>query len=327
MTLETPFVSVVMPIRNEAGFIQRSLGAVLAQDYPPDRIEVLIADGMSDDQTRAMIAAMPGTDRVRVIDNPGRIQAIGLNLIIPQARGEIILRVDGHTILALDYVRQCVDLLLTTHAANVGGAMDPVGITLIGKAIAAAGKSAFAVPTAFHVSQTEQFTDTVYLGAWRKTTLDQVGLYDPAFAVNEDYELNYRIRQAGGKILFSPKIRSVYYGRQTLNALARQYFRYGRSKIRTLRQHPGSLKPRHLVAPLFVLGLVMGLLLGLLHPLFLTLWLTGVGLYGLLNALFSVRVALRSGLSLLPFLPLVFLTLHLAWGIGFWVGLLTVRKP
>jgi cellulose synthase/poly-beta-1,6-N-acetylglucosamine synthase-like glycosyltransferase len=315
-----------MPIRNEAAFIERSLGAVLAQDYPSDRVEVLIADGMSEDQTRAIIASMPGTDRVQVIDNPERIQSFGLNRIIPLARGEIIIRVDGHTILELDYVRQCVDLLLNTDAANVGGAMNPVGTTRIGKAIAAAGKSAFAVPTAFHVSQKQQYTDTVYLGAWHKRIFDQVGLYNTELEVNEDYELNYRIRRAGNKILFSPRIHSVYYGRQTLPALARQYFRYGLWKVHTLRQHPRSLKLRHVIAPLFVAGLVIGPLLVFLNPVFLSWWLFGIGVYLLLNASFSMLVALRDGLGLLPFLPFVFLTLHLAWGSGFWVELLTVRK-
>ncbi|MCC6805186.1 MAG: glycosyltransferase family 2 protein, partial [Anaerolineae bacterium] len=286
-----PLVTVIMPIRNEEAFIARSLGAVLQQDYPAERIEVLIADGMSDDDTLAVIRSLPGAERVRVIANPDRLQAPGMNRAIQEARGEIIIRVDGHTVIAPDYVRQCVRALTETGADNVGGAMDPVGVTPMGKAIAAAGKSPFAVPTAFHVSQTAQFTDTVYMGAWRRDVFERVGLYDETFKINEDYELNYRIRKAGGKIYFTPDIRSQYFGRQTLDALARQYFRYGVGKTRTLRAHPASIKPRQLVAPLFVLGLVAGALLSLLSPVFTLLWLAGIALYGVVNAVFSLRAA------------------------------------
>lgn len=316
-----PFVTIVMPIRNEEAFIERSLGSVLAQDYPPEQIEVLIADGMSDDRTLEVIWALPGAERVRVIPNPGRVQSKGLNLIIPQAKGEHIIRIDGHTVLAPDYVRECVRLLETTGADNVGGAMNPVGITPMGRAIAAAGKSAFAVPTAFHVSSTPQYTDTVYLGAWPREVFSRVGLYNERVGVNEDYELNYRIRQSGGKIYFSPTIQSDYYGRQTLQALWRQYYRYGKSRVKTLAQHPGSIKPRHLVAPLFVAGLIIGIL-----PPLVFFWAIGVTFYALLNLAFSIRVASRTGWDLLPRLPLVFLTIHLAWGTGFWIGLFQINR-
>jgi GT2 family glycosyltransferase len=263
---------------------------------------------------------------VRVVPNPRRIQSAGLNLVIPQARGEYIIRVDGHTILAPDYVSTCVRLLQETGADNVGGAMNPVGITPMGKAIAAAGKSAFAVPTAFHVSDRAQYTDTVYLGAWPRGVFERVGLYNERVGVNEDYELNYRIRQSGGKIYFSPIIRSDYYGRQTLRALWRQYYRYGKSRVKTLAQHPGSLKPRHLVAPLFVAGLAGGLLLGLLLPPLLLLWAFGVALYAGVNLAFSARVASRAGWELFPRLSVVFLVIHVAWGAGFWAGLFQVNR-
>lgn len=321
-----PLVSVIMPVRNEAAFIARSLGAVLAQDYPPDRLEVLIADGMSSDDTLAIIRALPGSERVRIIPNPARKQAEGLNAAIPLARGEIIVRVDGHTIVAPDYVTACVAALQQTGAANVGGAMDPVGVTAFGKAIAAAGKSPFAVPTAFHVSDRAQYTDTVYMGAWPREIFDQVGGFDPDLLTNEDYEHNVRIRQAGGRIYLSPAIRSQYYGRQTLGALARQYYAYGVGKTQTLRQHPRSVRPRHLIAPLFTAGLTAGALLALLHPILLALWLAGIAAYAALNLLSSLRVARRIGLSVAWRLPLVFATIHLAWGAGFWAGLLRPRR-
>ena len=315
-----------MPIRNEEAFIARSLGAVLDQDYPHDRMEILLADGMSDDGTLEKIRTLPGSDRVQIVSNPKRIQAAGMNKAIWQARGEIIIRVDGHTVIAPDYVRQCVQALTETRAQNVGGPMNPVGITPMGNAIAAAGKSPFAVPTAFHVSQETQLTDTVYLGAWRKTTLQQLEGFDESCNINEDYELNYRIRKAGGKIFFTPAIQSHYYGRQTLGLLAKQYFSYGKAKIRTLRRHPASVKPRQLVAPLFVAGLFFGGILGLFFPFAKLAWLACVLLYFSANLFFSRKAASETEWENLLRLPLVFLTIHLSWGLGFWLGLLTDKE-
>jgi len=238
---EYPFISIIMPIRNEENFIARSLGAVLAQDYPKEKMEIIIADGISNDATLDIIEKLSQGEQIRIVSNPRHIQSAGLNAAIKLAQGEFIIRIDGHTIIAPDYVRQCVEILQMTQAQNVGGPMNPVGDTSMGKAIAAAGKSFFAVPSAFHISQQAQYTDTVYLGAWPREVFDRIGGFCENCGVNEDYELNVRIRQSGGKIYFSPDIRSLYFGRQTLQALMRQYHRYGRSKVMTLRKHPQSL--------------------------------------------------------------------------------------
>lgn len=317
-----PFVSVIMPVRNEEAFIARSLGAVLSQDYPPDRIEALVADGESDDRTREVIASLPGAERVRVVENPQRRQAFGLNVALRQARGDIIVRVDGHTIIAPDYVRQCVRALTESEAVNVGGRMEPEGITPMGKAIAAAGASRFGVPTAFHVSDQPQYTDTVYMGAWPREALLAVGGFDERLRVNEDYELNYRLRQAGGRIYLSPAIRSTYYGRQTLRALARQYYAYGVDRTKTLRLHPGSLKPRQLVAPAFVAALLIGGALAPVSVVARVAWAAVLIAYALANLTASAQVARRTGWGLAPRLPLVFTTMHIAWGLGFWKGVL-----
>ncbi|XWX04587.1 glycosyltransferase family 2 protein [Aggregatilineales bacterium SYSU G02658] len=319
MTL--PFVTIMMPVRNEAAFIERSLGAILAQDYPPDQMEILIADGRSDDDTVAIIQRIDTAGRVRVIDNPDIIQASGLNRLIEHAQGEYLIRVDGHTIIAPNYVSECVRLLRETSAANVGGPMNPVGETRMGRAIAAAGRSPFAVPSAFHVSSRAQYTDTVYMGAWPRKVITALGGYKPMRA-NEDYELNVRIRQAGGRIYFSPTLQSLYYGRQTLPALWKQYYRYGRSKVKTLRLHPRSLRPRQIVAPLFVAGLILGPIVSLFIPALAVLYLAGIAAYLVANLAFSVRQASQNGWDLLPLLPIVFLTIHLAWGLGFWRELL-----
>jgi glycosyltransferase involved in cell wall biosynthesis len=323
MTAEPlPLVSIVVPVRNEEAFIARCLGAVLGQDYPPDRMEIMVVDGMSDDATIAVIGTLPVASRVRVLRNPGRIQSAGLNLGIQEARGEIIVRVDGHTIIAPDYVRRCVMVLQETGAWNVGGAMDPEGITAMGRAIAAAGKSAFAVPSAFHVSRAAGFTDTVYLGAWPRWVFEKVGLFRTDVGVNEDYEMNVRIRQAGGGVYFSPAIRSTYFGRQTLDALFRQYYRYGQSKVRTLRRHPTSLRPRQIVAPAFVAWTVVGAPLALIAPHVAMLYGATALAYGAASLFFSLRLRSRLGWRDMWRLPIVFATIHAAWGCGFWYRLL-----
>ena len=315
------FVSVILPVRNEEAFIARSLGAVLNQDYPASRVEILVADGESEDRTLQTIASLPGSERVRVIANPRRTQAAGLNEAICAARGDIIVRVDGHTIIAPDYVRQCVLALKETGADNVGGPMNPVSETPMGKAIAEATKEPFAVPTAFHVSSKAQYTDTVYLGAWPRQVFDRVGTFDERLPPNEDYELNYRIRLAGGKIYLTPQISSLYFGRQTFRALIRQYFHYGKAKVRTLRKHRASLRPRQLVAPLFVAALIAGGALSLVNSIVGILWLSMLIAYLAINIAFSIKVATRAGFTLFWRVPVIFTTIHLAWGVGFWAGL------
>lgn len=327
--MSQPFVSVIMPVRNEERYIALSLGAVLHQDYPAERLEVLVADGASDDATRSIIAALPGADQVRVIANPERTQADGMNLALREARGAVVVRVDGHTVIEPDYVRMCVAELARTDAQNVGGGMQMVGVTETGKAIAAACRSPFAVPTAFHTSAHGQFTDTVYLGAWPRWVFDRVGEFDARMVPNEDYELNYRIRQAGGRIYLSPNIHSHYFGRQTLGALALQYGRYGRGKVSTLRKSPASMRPRQLVAPAFVAALAVGASLALVglamgQRSIAGAWGALVLAYVVLALGFALAAALRAGWALFWRIALAFAVMHLAWGAGFWAGLLRV---
>lgn len=316
-----PRVTVIMPIRNEEAFIARSLGAVLAQEYPAKAMEILVVDGESTDATREVIRGLPGTaERVELLSNPARTQAAGMNAALRVARGEIVVRVDGHTTIAPDYVRQCVAALAETGADEVGGCMSPVGTIPTGKAIAAATRSRFAVPTAFHVSQTPRYTDTVYLGAWPRGVLERAGGYDERLSANEDYDLNYRIRRSGGRIYLSPAIRSTYYCRQSYSALARQYFHYGQGKVAALRKYPESLRARQVVAPVFVTALVAGAALAPFNALALLTWLTIVVAYAAANLGCSVVAARRGGGASLWRVAAAFLTIHLAWGAGFWDG-------
>jgi len=259
--------------------------------------------------------------RVRLLDNPGRIQARALNLAIAEATGDVIARIDGHTLVAPDYVRRCVEALEATGADTVGGPLHSAGLTPMGRAIAVAYCSPFGVPSRYRISRRAEFVDQVYLGAWRREVFERVGLFDPSLAVNEDYEHNYRVRRAGGRVFLTPAIHSTYYGRQTLGGLWRQYMRYGAGKLRVMATYPRSTRLRHLVAPLFVLALLLG---GIVAPFSAgVLWgfRAVLGSYALVNGAATLIEARRTGWALVWRLPAAFAVMHVAWGVGFWIGL------
>lgn len=318
-----PFVSVVIPMRNEGEHIRPCLEAVLAQDYPAERTEIFVVDGRSDDNSREVVERYTRRHpHLQLLDNPRQNTPAALNVGIRQARGKYVVRIDAHTRVAADYVRQCVALLEASGAANVGGQMRPVGQTYMGQAAALSTTSRFGVGDAkFHYSEQEQYVDTVYMGAFRREIFDRVGLFDEELVRNQDYELNVRIRKAGGKILLSPKIVSYYTPRSSLPALWRQYFQYGFWKVRTLQKHPGSLRWRQAIPPLFVLAFFGSLLLGIFWTPARPLFLFVAGCYLLANLIASIIAASRGGWRYLPALPAIFAAIHFAWGLGFLYGL------
>jgi succinoglycan biosynthesis protein ExoA len=324
--IATPFesrqlVSVVVPMRNEASTIEACLASLLGSRLPEGiDLEILVLDGGSSDASPVMVAALGERDpRVRLLDNPDRLQAAAINRALDHARGDVLLRADAHSLYAEDYVAECVRLLEETGAANVGGVQRAAGTSWLGRAIAAAVSSRFAAGDAKYRHASEpSWTDTVYLGAWRIATLRELGGMRADWAVNEDYELNVRLRAAGGRIYLSPTIRSTYFVRDSLARLLRQYARYGFWKVRTLLEHPGSLRWRQLVAPLFVLSL---LATPLTVHFFGMIGAVHVAAYLLADITASVVVAARNGWSLLPALPMIFAVVHCAWGGGFLAGL------
>jgi glycosyltransferase involved in cell wall biosynthesis len=324
MSTTLPTVSVVMPIRNEADFITRSLGAVLSQDYPADRMEVIVADGCSDDGTREIVRAMAARDsRVTVLDNQGRIVATGLNQALAIAKGEIVVRVDGHCEIAPDYVRCCVSHLQRGEAEGVGGPLDTVGQSAIARAIAVAMSSRFGVGnSAFRtVTGRSLIVDTVAFPAYTREVLDRVGPFDTELVRNQDDEYNYRLRKMGGRLLLAADVHSRYHSRSSLTSLWRQYFQYGYWKVRVLQKHPRQMRPRQFVPPAFVAGLVLS---ALALPWSIGRWSFAavVLLYGLAN-LVAVATSVRrlAGIAGVVYLPVAFAILHLSYGSGFLVGL------
>ena len=320
-----PFVSVLMPIRNEAEFIAASLGAVLTQDYPRDRMEVLISDGMSTDTTREVISRLQRVNpdiKIMLIDNPSQAVSAGMNVGLARARGEVIIRVDGHTLIFRDYIRECVNALERSGANNVGGPMNAVGFGRFAEAVAVATSSPFGVGGArFHYSNREEWVDTVYMGSWPSDVFRRIGTFDQEMVRDQDDEFNYRLRAAGGKIFLTPRIKSQYYNRTTIGSLWRQYFQYGYWKVRVMQKHPREMRLRQFVPPLFVGVLIMLLLMtpfvnfsGFLLGLAVTSYLVG-------NLAASLLEAINKGGQSLILLPVVFATLHISYGLGFLVGL------
>jgi len=318
-----PTVSVIVCIRNEERYIGRCLQSIVQQDYPPDRLEILVIDGKSEDNTREIVNEFRDQDpRIELLDNPRRIVSTAMNIGIRCASGEVIVRVDGHCFLEPDYVRQCVHYLAQAGAANVGGLMRPKGENYTGEAIAIAMSSPFGVgDSKYHYAEREQYVDTVYLGAFPRRVFDQVGLFDEGLSRNQDYELNYRLRAAGGKIFLTPAIKSWYITRGSLPQLCKQYFQYGSWKIAVLRKHPRSLRFRQTVPPALVLTLIVSGLLGLFSQLSAYLFLSVLSAYFASSLLSSLCRARKKGWKCLPVLPLIFASMHLSWGLGFLWGL------
>ncbi|NLO26769.1 MAG: glycosyltransferase family 2 protein [Actinobacteria bacterium] len=318
-----PLVSILMPVRNEEAYIARSLGSVLAQDYPSELMEVIVSDGMSHDQTRTIIAQLQSEHpNVRLIDNPGRIAPTALNLATLAAHGEILIRVDGHCEIAPDYVRNCVRHLTQDGVEGVGGSVETIGETETARAIAVAMSSVFGVGgSAFRtVKDRNMLADTIPFPAYTRELIDRVGPYDETMVRDQDDEYNYRIRESGGRLLLAADVRSRYYSRADMSSLWRQYFGYGYWKARVLWKHPRQMRARQFVPSVFVLCLTTPALFCLTSRTARRLLLAVASAYVAANGMASVRAASSSEWRYLPRLPLAFAAMHLSYGIGFLLG-------
>ena len=323
--INPPFISLLLPIRNEEVYIPACLNSLRAQDYPANRIEILVADGMSTDNTKQIVTDWMQQDRrVRIYDNPQQIVPTGLNLLIPQAKGDILIRVDGHCVLASDYVSKCVRHLLNDGVDGVGGPMHSIGQDLISQATAIAMSSKFGVGDSSFRTETGQtkLADTVPFPAYTREIIEKVGLYDEELVRNQDDEYNYRIRKAGGKILLAEDVHSDYFSRGSFAKLWRQYFQYGFWKVRVFQKHPRQMSPRQFVPPLFVLALLSAAVLAFAVPWgwYALVGLLGVYLFACLAAAFVHVKGQKTVVVLL--LPLAYTIIHTSYGLGFLIGLL-----
>ena len=307
-----PFVSVILPILNEENYLEAAVSSIFSQDYQ-GKIEVVLAVAPSRDRTREIaeqIARKNST--IVVIDNPSGKTAAGLNAALRASRGEIIVRVDGHAQLPLDYISNAVATLASTGAVNVGGVMAAEGITEFEKSVAGAMRSPLGVGASrFHTGGSPGEVDTVYLGVFRRSALIAIDGFDERFTRAQDWELNYRLRKNGGKIYFDPRLHVTYRPRSTVKALAKQYFEYGRWRRVVSRRHEGTINYRYLAPPVALLGFLSSLFLGFLHPLFFAP--ACIYLIFVLAASISIARSLMQYLYLLAVIP----TMHFAWGAGF----------
>ena len=319
-----PAVSIIVPCYNEQNTILLLLEAIYAQTYPRPQMEVVIADGLSKDQTRWQIADFQARHpdlTVQIVDNPNRTIPSGLNRAIQAAQGEMIVRLDAHSVPQPDYVARCVTALEQGFGDSVGGVWEirPRGSGWQACAIALAAAHPFGVGDAhYRYTTTAQVVDTVPFGAFHRSLIERIGYFDEHLLTNEDYEFNVRLRKAGGKIWLDPAIRSIYFARANLVELARQYWRYGYWKARMLRQYPGTVRWRQALPPLFVLSLLILFLLAIWWPAARWLFVIEFAGYAIVLSLAGVQLGMKQHDWKLIFgVPLAIATMHLAWGSAF----------
>ena len=289
-------ITVILPVYNEGQKIRLALNAILAQDFQKERLEILIADGMSTDETRTIIREYQQDHKnILLIDNPGKIVPTALNTAMIFARGEIIIRIDGHCIISPDYVSNCVAHIFKDKVDGVGGPMETIGETPLSETIAVAMSSQFGVGDfAFRTTNGyTRYADTVPFPAYTREIIQRVGLYDEDLIRNQDDEYNYRIRELGGKILMASDVKSKYYSRGSLSKLWKQYFQYGFYKVRVLQKHPRQMRLRQFIPLAFVLVLIVSLLAALLFPIGRSLLALVGSSYLLANLIASFLTALK----------------------------------
>lgn len=323
---DLPFVSVVIPIKNEELYIKNCLDSVLSQDYPKEKLEILLCVAPSTDRTEEIIHEYQEKyPYIHILENPKNTISCGVNIGIKAAKGDYIVRLDAHTEFAMDYISKCIEYLLKTGADNVGGPTAVKGKTPIQRAVAAAYHSPFALGGGKqHIKDYEGYSDTVSFGAFKKTTAESVGYFDENLILNEDDDFNFKISEAGGKIFITPKIRSQYYPRDTYKGLIKQYYGYGFWKVAVIKKHKKPARLSHLIPMLFVLYLIFGGLLSIVSKRIRKLYGGILGVYfGLdIAASFTLEdVDKQDGIFLRFRLILIHFLLHVSYGWGFLKGI------
>ena len=319
-----PDVAVVMPVLNEENYLEAAVLAILSQDYE-GKIQVVLALGPSTDRTDEVAARIcAGDSRVSSVQNPTGRTPEGLNAALAATKQEIVVRVDAHSELSDGYIRLAVETLQRTGADNVGGIMGARGVTNFEKAVAAAMTSPLGVGSAsFHTGGQEGPAETVYLGVFKRSALERVGGYDPAFTRAQDWEMNHRIRETGGTVWFNPDLFVTYRPRPSVRKLGKQYFEYGSWRHEVMRRHPETRTRksalRYYAPPLAVVLIVLGKILGTIGLIMGNALIWGYVLpfgYLALTLLSSLTLIKRARGGAL-WLPIVLATMQMSWGIGF----------
>lgn len=328
--IENPTVTIIIPCFNEKNNAYQFFESLRDQICENNIYEILVADGISDDGTRLILQNICKENRlIRVIDNANRFVSHGLNMAVKEARGDIIIRMDMHTSYASDYVKNCVELLQSTGAKNVGGAARTKASGYIQRANCIAFASKFSVGGAkFHAEEHEGYVDTVPYGCWWKQTLLDIGLFDERLIRNQDDELNYRLVKNGGKIWQSSKIKSWYYPRATIGGIFTQYFQYGYWKVQIFKKHKSLSSWRQLVPALFILSILYFGFAGILSSNSLVIFYSLTILYLTINLLISVFLCFsKKNAKYMVVLPIIFMMYHFGYGSGYIFGLISLMFP
>ncbi|MEI8131202.1 MAG: glycosyltransferase family 2 protein [Leptolinea sp.] len=321
-------ISIIIPCLNEDKTIGNVLQAIYLQQYPKEFLEVVLADGGSIDQTLLKIEGFKNQHpdlSITLINNPLRHIPAALNRAISTARGEIIIRMDAHSLPRPDYVQRCAQALLEGKGENVGGKWEilPGANTWIARGIAIAASHPLGVGDArYRISGQASSVDTVPFGCYYRSLFDRIGFFDETLLTNEDYEFNTRIRQNNGTVWFDPEIICQYFARPTLQELAIQYWRYGFWKAKMVKRYPTTIKLRQVLPPLFVASLIGLLGLGLFISPVLSLLLTVFLLYVGIISVASIPAAIKGkDAALVVIIPMAIMTMHFTWGTGFLISL------
>jgi len=331
---DQPLISVIIPCYNEQATIRKLLDSLRSQTYPLSRMEVVISDGFSTDRTREVIADFQKehTDlSVRVVENKAKTIPSGVNQAIRESRGEIIIRLDAHSMPIPEYVERCVEAHQTGKGDNVGGVWDiqPGADTWIAESISYAAAHPLGVGDAmYRLNAKPGAVDTVPFGSFRRSLIQKIGAFDETLLANEDYEFNTRVREAAGVVWLDPAIRSVYFSRSTLKRLSEQYWRYGFWKLKMLRRYPHTLRWRQALPPVFVFILFALIVLSLGLPIARPVLALQLFAYFFILGLAGLQLAIKTRKGFLIWgLPLAIAAMHISWGAGFlWSGITSMFK-
>jgi glycosyltransferase involved in cell wall biosynthesis len=319
-----PVVSIIIPVFNEARFIERCLRSLLQNTYPREKIEILVVDGGSEDNTREVVMQLAKEDtRIILLDNPKKFASPGWNLGVRTAHGEVIVRFDGHAEAVPDFIERSVEILdKHPEAWCVGGSVQTIAQNKLGRIIAAAMSCPVGVGNAaFRLGNYEGYVDTLAFGIYRKEGLLKAGPQDENLVRNADDELNYRVLKAGGKIYMSREIKSYYYSRADLGKLWRQYFQYGFWRIPTILKHGKPATIRQIVPVAFIIGWIIFVLGALLWPPARYILAVYAGLYMIVLLAGGVLSIGNNGLAVGVGTMLIFPILHFSYGLGSLVGI------
>lgn len=317
-------VSIIIPCRNEEKYIEKCISSFLEQSYPKELLNIIIADGMSTDETTNIIRRIQkDNENVILLENKGCTAPKGMNLGIRYSNSEIIIIFGAHAYADKDFVKESVKALEKEGVGCAGGLITTINETTKGAAIAEGMSCPFGVGNAlFRFAEKECFVDTVGFGAYKKDLLNEIGYFDEELVRNQDDELNYRVVKSGAKILLSPKIKSTYYGRSDFKKLWRQYFQYGFWKVRVIQKHKKPAAFRHLIPMMFVLFLFGGGLLSAFVNILRIPYAVILSLYLLLDLIFSFKISAKNSFKYFGYLVITFPILHISYGIGFLLGLI-----